>query len=81
MWLAPMYAAVLGRPTDGKPDASAAGPAPAGLARRSADQRSVVRGPADEDMNDWRDAHFAWVIEQQVLEKQHTKRPRRLCHM
>ena len=32
---------------------------------------SVVRGPADEDMNDWRDAHFAWVIEQQVLKKQH----------
>jgi outer membrane protein OmpA-like peptidoglycan-associated protein len=30
---------------------------------------SVVRGPADEDMNDWRDAHFAWVIEEQVLEK------------
>ena len=30
---------------------------------------SVVRGPADEDMNDWRDAHFAWVVEQQVLRK------------
>jgi hypothetical protein len=30
---------------------------------------SVVRGPADEDMNDWRDAHFAWVVEEQVLKK------------
>jgi outer membrane protein OmpA-like peptidoglycan-associated protein len=29
----------------------------------------VVRGPADEDMNDWRDAHFAWVVQEQVIEK------------
>ena len=28
---------------------------------------SVVRGPADEDMNDWRDAHFAWLVEKQVM--------------
>jgi outer membrane protein OmpA-like peptidoglycan-associated protein len=28
-----------------------------------------VRGPADEDMNDWRDAHFAWVVEEQVIKK------------
>ncbi len=31
---------------------------------------SLVRGPADEDMNDWRDAHFAWVVEEQVIKKQ-----------
>jgi outer membrane protein OmpA-like peptidoglycan-associated protein len=30
---------------------------------------SVVRGPADEDMNDWRDAHFAWAIDQHVMKK------------
>ena len=30
---------------------------------------SVVRGPADEDMNDWRDAHFAWIVEEQVMKK------------
>jgi len=30
---------------------------------------SAVRGPADEDMNDWRDAHFAWVVQEQVLQK------------
>jgi outer membrane protein OmpA-like peptidoglycan-associated protein len=30
---------------------------------------SVVRGPADEDMNDWRDAHFAWAVERHVLKK------------
>jgi outer membrane protein OmpA-like peptidoglycan-associated protein len=30
---------------------------------------SVVRGPADEDMNDWRDAHFAWVVEEQVMKR------------
>jgi outer membrane protein OmpA-like peptidoglycan-associated protein len=30
---------------------------------------SVVRGPADEDMNDWRDAHFAWVVQEQVMKK------------
>jgi outer membrane protein OmpA-like peptidoglycan-associated protein len=30
---------------------------------------SVVKGPADEDMNDWRDAHFAWVVEEQVMKK------------
>ena len=30
---------------------------------------SVVRGPADEDMNDWRDAHFAWAVEEQVIKK------------
>jgi outer membrane protein OmpA-like peptidoglycan-associated protein len=29
-----------------------------------------VRGPADEDMNDWRDAHFAWVVDEQVMKKQ-----------
>jgi outer membrane protein OmpA-like peptidoglycan-associated protein len=28
-----------------------------------------VTGPADEDMNDWRDAHFAWVVEKQVIQK------------
>jgi outer membrane protein OmpA-like peptidoglycan-associated protein len=26
-----------------------------------------VTSPADEDMNDWRDAHFAWVLEHHVL--------------
>jgi outer membrane protein OmpA-like peptidoglycan-associated protein len=31
---------------------------------------NLVRGPADEDMNDWRDAHFAWVVEEQVIKKQ-----------
>ncbi len=30
---------------------------------------SEVRGPADEDMNDWRDAHFAWVVDEQVMKK------------
>ena len=30
---------------------------------------NVVRGPADEDMNDWRDAHFAWIVEEQVIKK------------
>jgi outer membrane protein OmpA-like peptidoglycan-associated protein len=30
---------------------------------------TAVRGPADEDMNDWRDAHYAWVVEQQVMNK------------
>jgi outer membrane protein OmpA-like peptidoglycan-associated protein len=28
---------------------------------------SAVTGPADEDMNDWRDAHFAHVIEHEVM--------------
>ena len=26
-----------------------------------------VTSPADDDMNDWRDAHFAWVLEKHVL--------------
>ena len=30
---------------------------------------NAVRGPADEDMNDWRDAHFAWVVGEQVLKR------------
>lgn len=30
---------------------------------------SVVRGPADEDMNDWRDAHFAWLVDEQVMKR------------
>ena len=30
---------------------------------------SVVRGPADEDMNDWRDAHFAWAVEEHVMKR------------
>jgi outer membrane protein OmpA-like peptidoglycan-associated protein len=30
---------------------------------------SAVRGPADEDMNDWRDAHYAWVVEEHVMKK------------
>jgi outer membrane protein OmpA-like peptidoglycan-associated protein len=32
---------------------------------------SVVQGPADEDMNDWRDAHFAWAVEEHVMKKRH----------
>ena len=31
---------------------------------------SAVTGPADEDMNDWRDAHHAHVIEREVMRKQ-----------
>jgi outer membrane protein OmpA-like peptidoglycan-associated protein len=30
---------------------------------------SRVNGPADEDMNDWRDAHFAHVVERQVVDR------------
>lgn len=30
---------------------------------------SAVTSPADEDMNDWRDAHFAYVIEREVMRK------------
>jgi outer membrane protein OmpA-like peptidoglycan-associated protein len=30
---------------------------------------TAVRGPADEDMNDWRDAHFAWVVEEHVMKR------------
>jgi hypothetical protein len=29
----------------------------------------AVTSPADEDMNDWRDAHFAWVVEREVIRK------------
>ncbi|HEY7615826.1 MAG TPA: OmpA family protein, partial [Terriglobales bacterium] len=29
----------------------------------------TVTGPADEDMNDWRDAHFASVLEREVIRK------------
>jgi outer membrane protein OmpA-like peptidoglycan-associated protein len=32
---------------------------------------SAVTSPADEDMNDWRDAHFAWVVEQEVINRGH----------
>jgi outer membrane protein OmpA-like peptidoglycan-associated protein len=27
---------------------------------------STVTSPADDDMNDWRDAHYAWVVERHV---------------
>ena len=30
---------------------------------------SAVTSPADEDMNDWRDAHFAHVIEREVMRR------------
>jgi outer membrane protein OmpA-like peptidoglycan-associated protein len=30
---------------------------------------STVTGPADEDMNDWRDAHFAHVVEREVINR------------
>jgi outer membrane protein OmpA-like peptidoglycan-associated protein len=30
---------------------------------------ATVRGPADEDMNDWRDAHFAWIVEEHVMNR------------
>ena len=30
---------------------------------------TLIRGPADEDMNDWRDAHFAWIVDEQVMKK------------
>ena len=70
MWLAPMYEAVLAdvravnltRPP-GQRVRVLLGDPPIDW--------SAVRGPADEDMNDWRDAHFAWVVEQQVLKKKH----------
>jgi outer membrane protein OmpA-like peptidoglycan-associated protein len=70
IWLAPMYEAVLAdvravnltRPT-GQRLRVLLGDPPIDW--------SVVRGPADEDMNDWREAHFAWVIERHVLSKQH----------
>jgi outer membrane protein OmpA-like peptidoglycan-associated protein len=29
----------------------------------------AVTSPADEDMNDWRDAHFAWVVDTQVVQR------------
>jgi outer membrane protein OmpA-like peptidoglycan-associated protein len=29
----------------------------------------AVTSPADEDMNDWRDAHYAWVVEQEIMKK------------
>lgn len=32
---------------------------------------SGATSPADEDMNDWRDAHFAWVVEQEVMKRGH----------
>jgi hypothetical protein len=28
-----------------------------------------VKSRANEDMNDWRDAHIAWVVEKQVINK------------
>jgi flagellar motor protein MotB len=28
-----------------------------------------VTSPADDDMNDWRDAHYAWVVERQVRDR------------
>jgi outer membrane protein OmpA-like peptidoglycan-associated protein len=31
---------------------------------------TTVTSPADEDMNDWRDAHFAHVIEREVMRRQ-----------
>ena len=69
MWLAPMYEAVLAdvravnltRPPSQRVRVLLGVPAI---------HWSVVRGPADEDMNDWRDAHFAWVVEQQVLKEE-----------
>jgi outer membrane protein OmpA-like peptidoglycan-associated protein len=30
---------------------------------------SSVTSPADEDMNDWRDAYFAWVVQHRVLQQ------------
>jgi outer membrane protein OmpA-like peptidoglycan-associated protein len=30
---------------------------------------SAVTSPADEDMNDWRDAHFAYVVEREAMRK------------
>jgi outer membrane protein OmpA-like peptidoglycan-associated protein len=30
---------------------------------------ATVRSPADEDMNDWRDAHFAWIVEEHVMKR------------
>ena len=30
---------------------------------------NTVTSPADEDMNDWRDAYFAWVVEHEVMSK------------
>ncbi len=32
------------------------------------DWKTVI-GPADENMNDWRDAHFASVVEREVIRK------------
>jgi outer membrane protein OmpA-like peptidoglycan-associated protein len=30
---------------------------------------TAVTSPADEDMNDWRDSHFAWVVDRHVVQR------------
>ena len=30
---------------------------------------STITSPADEDMNDWRDTHFAWVVDREVVQR------------
>jgi outer membrane protein OmpA-like peptidoglycan-associated protein len=30
---------------------------------------NAVTSPADEDMNDWRDSHFAWVVDKHVVQR------------
>lgn len=67
-WLAPMYEEVL---SDIR-TANDALPPPQRFRVLLGDPPidwTVVRGPADEDMNDWRDAHFAWVVEEQVMKR------------
>ena len=69
VWTAPMYEGMLARGPGAERVASARASECASLLGDPPIDWSVVRGPADEDMNDWRDAHFAWVVEEQVMKK------------
>lgn len=68
VWLSPIYAGIVG-------DIRALNAAlPPGkrfrvlLGDPPIDWTSVT-SPADEDMNDWRDSHFAWVVEKHVVRR------------
>jgi outer membrane protein OmpA-like peptidoglycan-associated protein len=68
VWLSPIYAGIVG-------DIRALNAAlPPGkrfrvlLGDPPIDWNSVT-SPADEDMNDWRDSHFAWVVDKHVVQR------------
>jgi outer membrane protein OmpA-like peptidoglycan-associated protein len=68
VWLSPIYAAIFGDVRSLNATLPPAKRFRVLLGDPPIDWTRIT-SPADEDMNDWRDAHFAWVVDKQVIRR------------